>query len=42
LQNFVSADESQRHSQQLERHKGAHAASIKEWEDLSQSLQETD
>jgi ATP-binding cassette, subfamily F, member 3 len=42
LQDFVSADESQRQSQQLDQHKSAHAALIKEWEDLSQSLQTTD
>jgi ATP-binding cassette subfamily F protein 3 len=42
LQNFVSADESQRQSQELDQQKAAHAAFIKEWEDLSQSLQETD
>jgi len=42
LQDFVSAEESQRQSQELDRHKAAHAAFIKEWEDLSQSLQEAD
>jgi len=42
LQDFVSAEESQRQSQELDRHKSAHAAFIKEWEDLSQSLQEAD
>jgi ATP-binding cassette subfamily F protein 3 len=41
LQDFVSADESQRQSQELDRQKAAHAAFIKEWEDLSESLQET-
>jgi hypothetical protein len=35
----VSADESQRQSQELDRQKAAHAAFIKEWEDLSESLQ---
>jgi ATP-binding cassette, subfamily F, member 3 len=39
LQDFVSADQSQRQSQELERHKSAHAAFIKEWEELSESLQ---
>jgi ATP-binding cassette, subfamily F, member 3 len=39
LQNFVSADESQRQSQELDQRKAAHAALIKEWEELSQSLQ---
>ena len=34
LQNFVSAEESQRQSQELEQHKASHAALIKEWEDL--------
>jgi ATP-binding cassette subfamily F protein 3 len=42
LQDFVSADESQRQSQKLDQQKTAHAALIKEWEELSQSLQETD
>ncbi len=42
LLDFVSADESQRQSQKLEQQKTAHAALIKEWEDLSQSLQEAD
>ena len=42
LQDFVSAEESQRQSQELDRQKTAHAAFIKEWENLSQSLQETD
>jgi ATP-binding cassette subfamily F protein 3 len=40
LQDFVSADESQRQSQELDQRKAAHAALIEEWEDLSQSLQE--
>ena len=42
LQDFVSADESQRQSQELDRQKAAHAGFIKEWENLSQSLQEAD
>jgi ATP-binding cassette subfamily F protein 3 len=42
LQNFVSAEESQRQSQELDQQKAAHASFIKEWEDLSQSLQEAD
>jgi ATP-binding cassette subfamily F protein 3 len=42
LQDFVSADESQRQSQELDQQKTAHAALIKEWEDLSESLQEAD
>jgi ATP-binding cassette, subfamily F, member 3 len=40
LQNYVSAEESQRQSQELDRQKAAHAAFLGEWEDLSQSLQE--
>jgi ATP-binding cassette subfamily F protein 3 len=39
LQNFVSAEESQRQSQQLDRHKANHAALIKEWEELGETLQ---
>jgi ATP-binding cassette subfamily F protein 3 len=42
MQDFVSADESLRQSQELEQQKTAHAALLREWEDLSQSLQETD
>jgi len=42
LQGFVSADESQRQSQELDQQKSTHASLIKEWEDLSESLQETD
>jgi ATP-binding cassette subfamily F protein 3 len=40
MQDFVSADESQRQAQELEQHKTTQAALLKEWEDLSQSLQE--
>ena len=40
MQEFVSADESQRQAQELARHKSAHAAMVKEWEELAQSLQE--
>jgi ATP-binding cassette, subfamily F, member 3 len=39
LQDFVSAEESQRQSQELDQRRAAHAALIKEWEELSQSLQ---
>jgi ATP-binding cassette, subfamily F, member 3 len=39
LQNFVSAEESQRQSQELEGLKANHAALIKEWEDMSEALQ---
>ena len=42
LQDFVSAEESQRQSQELDQRKTAHAALIEEWETLSQSLQEAD
>jgi ATP-binding cassette, subfamily F, member 3 len=42
LQDFVSAEESQRQSQELDQNKAAHAAFLKEWEELSQSLQEAD
>ena len=40
LQNFVSAEESQRQSQELDQHKADHAALIKEWEETAASLQE--
>jgi len=39
LQDFVSAEETQRQSQELDRRKTEHAALIKEWEELSESLQ---
>jgi ATP-binding cassette, subfamily F, member 3 len=42
LQDFVSAEESQRQSQELGQRKAAHSALIKEWEELSQALQEAD
>src|ERR1700691_4447669 len=42
LQDFVSAEESQRQSQELDRHKAAHASFIKEWEELSEALQVAD
>jgi ATP-binding cassette subfamily F protein 3 len=42
MQNFVSADESQRQSQELDRHKASHAALLAEWEELSGELQESD
>ena len=41
LQNFVSAEESQRQSQQLDQHKATHAALIKKWEETAASLQES-
>jgi ATP-binding cassette subfamily F protein 3 len=40
MQDFVSANESQRQSQALGQHKAIQAALLKEWEELSQSLQE--
>ena len=39
LQNFVSAEESQRQSQELDEHKASHAALVSEWEELSQTLE---
>jgi ATP-binding cassette subfamily F protein 3 len=42
LQSYVSADENQRQSQQLEREKRTHAALLKEWEGLSEELQASD
>ena len=42
MQEFVSAEESQRQSNELEQRKSAHAAMVKEWEKLAQSLQEAD
>ncbi len=42
LQNFVSAEESQSQSEELNRRKAAHGAFLTEWEELSQSLQESD
>jgi ATP-binding cassette subfamily F protein 3 len=42
LQDFVSPEQSQRQSVELERNKSAHAALIREWEELGESLQEAD
>jgi ATP-binding cassette subfamily F protein 3 len=42
LQDFVSAEESQRQAEELDKRKAAHAGFLKEWEELSQSLQEAD
>jgi ATP-binding cassette, subfamily F, member 3 len=39
LQNFISAEESQRQSQELDQNKTAHAALIKEWEEAGEILQ---
>jgi ATP-binding cassette subfamily F protein 3 len=38
LQNFVSTEQSQRQSQELDQHKANHAALMKEWEEFSQEL----
>ena len=38
LQGFVSAEESQRQSHELDQHKANHATLMKEWEDCSQEL----
>jgi ATP-binding cassette, subfamily F, member 3 len=42
LQNFVSAENSQRQSQELEQHKAAHTALIREWEEAAEILQASD
>src|ERR1700731_4485541 len=42
MQDFISADESHRQSLELAQHKTTQAALLKEWEDLSQSLQESE
>ena len=39
LQNFVSVEESQRQTQELDQKKTTHAALVKEWEELAQSLE---
>jgi ATP-binding cassette, subfamily F, member 3 len=39
MQDFVSADQSQRQSQELDQHKVSHAALIEEWEDMAEALQ---
>jgi len=39
LQTFISAEESQRQSTELERSKASHAALIQEWEGLSEELE---
>jgi ATP-binding cassette subfamily F protein 3 len=41
LQNFVSAEESQHQSQELDQQKSTHAALIKEWEEAAETLQES-
>jgi ATP-binding cassette, subfamily F, member 3 len=40
MQDFVSAEESLRQSEELEQQKSTHAALLREWEDLSRSLQD--
>jgi ATP-binding cassette subfamily F protein 3 len=42
LQSFVSADESQRRSQELDQNKASHAALLKEWEELAEALQSSE
>jgi ATP-binding cassette, subfamily F, member 3 len=42
MQEFVSAEESQRQSQELDARKSAHAAMVREWEELAESLQQSD
>jgi ATP-binding cassette, subfamily F, member 3 len=42
LQSFVNAEETQRQSLELEKHKASHAALVSEWEELSQSLESTE
>jgi len=41
LQNFISAEESQRQSAELEKHRACHQALAKEWEQLSEDLEST-
>ena len=42
LQNFVSPEQTQHDSKELDSHKQNHAALIQEWEELSESLQATE
>jgi ATP-binding cassette, subfamily F, member 3 len=42
LQTFVSAEDSQRQSQELDQHKANHASLLREWEDVSEALQSCD
>ena len=39
LQTFVSANETQRLTQELERHKRSLQAKVREWEELGQALE---
>ena len=41
LQNFISPEETQRQAQELDKQKSAHTALLREWEALSESLQES-
>jgi len=41
LQNFVSPEQSQRQSAELEQHKKEHAALLKEWEELAAELEQS-
>jgi len=41
LQNFVSAEESQRQSAELDQQKAGHASLVEEWEELSEELEST-
>jgi len=41
LQSFVSGEESQRQSTELEQQKASHAELIREWEELSELLLES-
>jgi len=42
MQEFVSAEEAQRQAQELDVRKSAHAALVREWEELAESLQQSD
>ena len=42
LQNYVSAEENQRQSRDLDQYKASHAGLIKEWEELAETLQSLD
>ncbi len=42
LQNFVSADQSQRQSEELDQQKASHARLLAEWEELAEVLQGSD
>jgi ATP-binding cassette subfamily F protein 3 len=42
MQSFVSAEESQRQSQELDTNKASHAALVGEWEELAQELEKSE